>query len=270
MRAPSARRIAISDTVTRVAGAVGVTLVAACLLAPALLVVVLSFSGDSYFAFPPKSWGLRQYDTLLHDTQWIDAIWLSLRIAVPAALLSVLVAVPAVFAAQRSALPGRHLLQAAGSVPLVIPISAYAVAMYGVFAQLRLLGTYAGLVIANTVIAFPLTLVVVAAAMSRVPRELELAAMSAGASRGRAWVGITLRLLAPAVLAGAVLAFITSFDEAVFINFLGGAGQVTLPKAIFDSVRFGVDPVITAIATLLMVATSALLLVAQRLQGGQR
>jgi putative spermidine/putrescine transport system permease protein len=265
-----ARRIRIADAITRVAGAAGVALVAACLLAPALLVVVLSFSSDSYFSFPPTSWGLRQYKTLFEDSTWLDAIGLSLRIALPAALLSVLVAVPAVFAAQRSRLPGRHLLQAAGTVPLVIPISAYAVAMYGVFAQLQLLGTYAGLVVANTVIAFPLTLVVVAAAMSRVPAELELAAMSAGASRLRAWTGITLRLLAPAVLAGAVLAFITSFDEAVFINFLGGSGQVTLPKAVFDSVRFGVDPVITAIATLLMAGTSALLLVAQRLQGGQR
>jgi ABC-type spermidine/putrescine transport system permease subunit II len=266
----AARRVRTSDALTRTAGAVGVTIVTLCLLAPAVLVVVLSFSGDSYFAFPPKSWGLRQYKTLVEDSQWLDAIWLSVRVAVPAAALSVLVAVPTVFAAQRSRLPGRHLLQAAGTVPLVIPISAYAVAMYGVFAQLKLLGTYIGLVLANTVIAFPLTLVVVAAAMSRVPPELELAAMTAGASRARAWLGITLRLLAPAVLAGAVLAFITSFDEAVFINFLGGAGQVTLPKAVFDSVRFGVDPVITAIATLLMVATSALMLVAQKLQGGQR
>ncbi|HEY8582822.1 MAG TPA: ABC transporter permease [Capillimicrobium sp.] len=268
-RTRAERRRHLSDVATRAAGAVVVAAGTLFLLVPALLVVVLSFTADDRFNWPPKEWGLRQYETLFSSPDWLDAIWLSVKIAVPAAGLSALIAVPAVIAIARSRLPGRHLLQASGVLALVIPVSAFAVAMYGVFVQLGLLGTYLGLVLANTVLAFPLMLVVVAAAMSRIPLELELAAMTAGASRTRAWTGITLRLLAPAILAGGVLAFITSFDEAVFINFLGGAGQVTLPKAIFDSVRFGVDPLITAIATLLMVATSLLMLVALRLRRSQ-
>ncbi|MBX5441950.1 MAG: ABC transporter permease [Solirubrobacteraceae bacterium] len=269
-RTPAERRRHLSDLATRAVGGVVVTAAAVFLLAPALLTIVLSFSGDDRFNWPPESWGLRQYETLLESTDWLDAIWLSIRIALPVALLSALIAVPAVIAISRSRLPGRALLQAAGVVALIIPVSAFAVAVYGVFVQLKLIGTYVGLVLANTVLAFPLALVVTAAAMSRVPVELELAAMTAGAGRARAWAGITLRLLAPAILAGCVLSFITSFDEAVLINFLGGSGQVTLPKAIFDSVRFGVDPVITAIATLLMVATSLLMLIALRLRRSGR
>jgi ABC-type spermidine/putrescine transport system permease subunit II len=260
------RRRRIADGCTRVGGGVFTGVVAVVLLLPALLVVVLSFSGDSVFAFPPHSWGLRQYRVLFEQAKWGDALWLSVRIAVPAVVLSVLISVPAALAIQRSKLPGREVLQAAGVTSLIIPISAYAVAMYGVFVQLHLLGTMLGLIIANTVLSLPLVLLVVSAALSRIPIELELAAMTAGASRTRAWTSITLRLLSPAILAGSVLAFITSFDEAVFINFLGGPGQTTLPKAIFDSVRFGVDPVITAIATLLMVATSLMMLVALRLR----
>lgn len=254
------------DAIARALGGVLAGLAALLLLVPAVLVAVLSFSGDSFFAFPPQSWGLRQYEQIFRADQWVPALSYSFEIALPTAALSALIAVPAVVAINRSRLPGRHALQAAGLTGLIIPISAYAVAMYGVFVQLGLLGTYVGLIIANTVLALPLMLVVCGAAMARIPEELELAAMTAGASRARAWVGITGRLLGPAILAGGVLAFITSFDEAVFINFLGGPGQVTLPKAIIDSVRFGVDPVINAIATLLMVGTSALMLLALRLR----
>jgi ABC-type spermidine/putrescine transport system permease subunit II len=255
----------IRDRLTRVAGIAAVTLAAAIMLAPALLTAVMSFSNDSFFQFPPSDWGLRQYRTLFDDPQWGDAIGLSFRIAVPVALLSAAIVVPTVFAIYRSRLPWRHALHVGGLAGVIIPISAFAVAMYGVFAQLGLLGTYIGLVLAHTTIAVPVMLVVVAAAMSRMPPELELAAMVAGAGRTRAWVGITGRLLVPAIVGGGVLAFVTSFDEAVFINFLGGAGQVTLPKVILDSARIGLDPVIMAIATLLMVGTSLLMLFATRL-----
>ncbi|MEA2279113.1 MAG: putative spermidine/putrescine transport system permease protein [Solirubrobacteraceae bacterium] len=264
-RIPAGRRGRAGDRLTRIVGGVVVTIVSIALLAPAVLVAVLSFSGDSYLTFPPKSWGLRQYQTMFTDPTWGSAIGLSFKIALPTAIISALIAVPAVIAIHRSQLPGRNSVQVAGLTGIIIPISAYAVAMYAVQAQFHILGTYLGLLVANITIAMPLVLVVTAAAMSRIPISLEQAAMTAGASRGRALAGITVRLLAPAILAGSVLAFITSFDEAVFINFLGGPGQVTLPKAIFDSVRFGLDPVITAIATVLMVATSLLMLVALRL-----
>ena len=249
-------RALLGDRLSGAASTVVVALTTFGLLAPAGLVAVLSFSDDSFFDFPPHAWGLHQYRTLLEDPRWGSALWLSVRIALPVALLSALVVVPTLFTIHRSRLPWRGALQVGGLTGIIIPISAYAVAMYGVFAQVGLLGSYWGLVLANLTLAVPVMLLVTSAAMSRIPMELELAAMVAGASRAQAWVGITLRLLAPAILAGGVLAFVTSLDEAVFINFLGGPGQETLPKAILDSVRYGLDPVITAIATLLMVGTS--------------
>lgn len=246
----------MSDRVVRPLGVVVAALVVAILLAPVLLTAVLSLSGDSYFTFPPDSWGLRQYREVLDDPRWASAVSYSFEIAVPVALLSVAIAVPTAFAIGRSRLPGRHALYAGGLAGIVVPISAFAIALYGVFAELGLHGTYVGLVLANTVLAVPVVLIVVTAAMARVPIELELAAMAAGASRARAWLGITTRLLLPSIVAGGVLAFVTSFDEVVLIVFLGGVDQTTLPKAILDSARFGVSPVITAVSTLLMLATS--------------
>jgi ABC-type spermidine/putrescine transport system permease subunit II len=244
---------------------VAVGLTALVLLVPAALVALLSFSGDNFFDFPPHVWGLRQYRTLLEDPRWSSALWLSVRIALPVALLSAAVVVPTLFTLYRSRLPWRSALQVGGLTGIIIPISAYAVAMYGLYAQVGLLGSYWGLVFANLTLGVPVMLLVTSAAMSRIPLELELAAMVAGASRLQAWLAITLRLLTPAILAGGVLAFVTSLDEAVFINFLGGPGQETLPKAILDSVRYGLEPVIAAIATLLMVATSLAMALAAQL-----
>lgn len=255
----------MSDRITRVVGIALVSLAAAFLLAPALLTAVLSFSNDPYFGFPPKSWGFRQYDTLLNDATWRDALWLSVKIAVPVALISALISVPAVFAIHRSKLPGRNLIHIGGLAGIIIPISAFAVAMFGVLSDFGLLATYRGLVIANTVLAIPAMLIVVSSSLSRLPPELELAAMVTGASRFRAWMGITVRLMLPAIGGGFVLAFVASFDEAVFINFIGGPGLTTLPKAILDSARLGVNPVIMAVATLLMVATSLIMVLALRL-----
>lgn len=265
LRRAVARRALPGDRLIGAASAAAVAATALLLLVPAVLVALLSFSEDRFFDFPPHAWGLRQYRTLLEDPRWGSALWLSVRIAVPVAVLAALVVVPTLLAIHRSRLPFRSALAVGGVAGIVLPISAYAVAMYGVYAQIGLLGTYWGLVLANLTLAVPVMLLVCSAAMSRIPVELELAAMVAGASRVQAWAAITLRLLLPAILAGGVLAFMTSLDEAVLINFLGGPGLETLPKAILDSVRYGLEPVIAAIATLLMVGTSLAMGLAARL-----
>jgi putative spermidine/putrescine transport system permease protein len=258
-----------SRAVDRLAQITGRAILAATvvfLLGPAVLVVLLSFSGESFIAFPPRTWGLRQYAALFASDYWLNAVMLSIRVAIPAAILAVLVGLPAAMAIHRTTIPGRQALQVLGMASLIIPISAFAVAMFGVFAQLQLLGTFLGIVLAHAVLAVPLVLIVVSTAILRIPKELELVAMTLGASRFRAWRDITMRLLLPATVAAFLFAFVTSFDEAVLINFLGGPGLVTVPKAIFDSVRFGIDALITAIATLLFVMTALVAIVSLKLE----
>lgn len=254
--------VGVRDRIAHLIGGVLVTGIAVLLLLPAVMVVAQSFSNDTFFSFPPSSWGLRQYETLIGQERWTDALLASVRVAGLVAVLAAAITVPAVFAFHRSTLRFRSAVFAGGVAGLIIPVSAYAVALYGVFVQFGILGTQLGVVIAHTTLAVPVTLLVTASAMSRLPVELELAAMVAGASRVRAWTSVTLRLVMPALLAGALLAFITSFDEAVLVVFLGGRGVETLPRAVLNSLRIGIDPVITAIATLLIVATSAVMLTA--------
>jgi ABC-type spermidine/putrescine transport system permease subunit II len=238
------------------------------LLIPAAFVLLMSFSGEPRIHFPPSSWGLRQYEAFLSSEYWVEAVKTSFSIAIPTAFLALLIGIPAIFAFHRIKIPGRYTFQFAGLSSLLIPITAYSVAMYSVYIQLRLLGTFHGLVIAHTVLAVPFVLTIVGTAINRIPEGLEHAAMNLGASRVRAWLGITMRLLLPALLAAFIFAFLTSFDEAVFVSFLGGAGLITLPKAIFDSIRFTVDALITAISSLLIVGAGILILFAVRLQRG--
>jgi ABC-type spermidine/putrescine transport system permease subunit II len=171
---------------------------------------------------------------------------------------------------KRSNLRGGGLVESAAIAPVLFPVAAYAVGLYAVFAEFGLLASFHGIVVAHVIHAVPLVVIILTTALGQIRPELELAAMTMGASRGRAWAGVTLRLLAPAIVGATIFAFVASFDEAVFITFLGGPGLVTLPKLIFDSVQFGVDPAITAVATILMAITSTLLFAATRLRKGVR
>ena len=247
--------------VGRIAHEAVLLLVVVFMVTPTVVVILLSFSNEEFIRFPPRQWGLRQYTTLASSEEWLEPLGRSLTLGFAAALMAVLVGFPAVLALYRTAAPGRNAAQVLGLGPLLAPSVAYAVALYGLFADLRLLGSFGGLLVVHVTLALPFVLLITGASVSRIPRELELAAMSLGASRTRAWRDITLRLLLPAVVASFIFAFVVSFDEAIVTSFLSSIGFVTLPVAIFSSVRFGVDPVITAIATLLTAATALLLLI---------
>lgn len=249
-----------------------VTLLVTAMLFPAVVVVAVSFSDDSLLRFPPQNWGFENYAALFAAPKWGKAILLSLQLSAATAFVSIALAVPVSLALRRTRLPRRlaSLIESAGLIALVLPLAAYAVALYGVFAQIGLLGTFWGLVIASVLVSYPLTFLVVQAALARLPIELELAAITMGASRIRAWLSVTVRLLLPSILAGGLLAFVTAFDEAVFVSFLGGRGLVTLPKAIFDSILWELDPVITAISSLVIIATIVLMIVVNLLQSKKR
>jgi ABC-type spermidine/putrescine transport system permease subunit II len=171
----------------------------------------------------------------------------------------VAIALPAVFAITSSHLPRLgQLLEVLSLGPLLIPVTAYVVALYLAFLRLHLVGSFAGLIVAQSLGAIPIAILILASALRRVPRNLELAAMSLGASRLRAVAGVTGRQLVPAIVASFIVAFLFSFDDAIFVTFLGGPSVSPLAREIFNSLRVGVDPVVTAISTLLMAFTAAL------------
>ncbi len=245
--------------IARAAWAAALAAIAVSMLLPSVIVAVLSFSGDEFIKFPPRTFGLRQYAALLSAREWREPFVRSVLVAAAASPAAVLVGLAAVVGLHRTAIRGKTVLQFLGIGPALMPGVAYAVALYSLFGWLGLLGTARSIVVAHVALSVPFVILITGAAISRVPRDLELAAMSLGAERWAALRDVTLPLIVPAILASFIFAFVHSFDDTVVTSFLSGVGFETLPVAIFNSVREGVEPVITAIATLLTVATALLL-----------
>jgi ABC-type spermidine/putrescine transport system permease subunit II len=252
----------VTAVLGKAAQVVVVGVISVFLLAPIVLVFVLSFSDDPFISFPPQSWGVEQYRTMASSDIWTAPIVRSVVIGIVVATVVTVIGVPAVIAVARSRLPGRALVQAIAIGPLIVPGVVYAIGAYQVFADLGLVGTRIAFVLAHTVLAVPLVLLIVGAAATRVPRELELAAMSLGAGRSRAIWDVTLRLLTPAILAGALFAFSLSLNEVVVSNFLADIYFTTLPVAIFASLRIAVEPVIMAISASLAVLSGIVMTLA--------
>ena len=150
--------------------------------------------------------------------------------------------------------------------PLMVPVVVIAVGLYVVFLRTGLNGTFLGLVIGHTVVTFPYATVVIGAALGEVDRRLEQAAIGLGANPVRAFVEVTLPLIAPGVVVSALFAFLVSFDEVVIAIFVTGPETATLPRQIWDGIRFDLTPTIAAVATLLIALSGLVLLLSEILR----
>jgi len=151
---------------------------------------------------------------------------------------------------------GKSMLNLVMMLPIIVPAVVSALGYYS-FLSPCLVGTHAGMIVAHSVLSIPVAFLVVAAALKGFDRNLERAAMSAGAGPLRTFVWVTLPVLRPAILVGALFAFLHSFNEAVVAIFIAGRDASTLPKKMFESIRLESDPVIAVVSTLL---TGAVLL----------
>lgn len=233
-----------------------VAVLAVFLLVPAVAIVLASFSGGPAISIPPTTWGIDNYVALFNSTRWGQAAWVSLAIAVPAGLISVAAALLVCLAATRSRLRFGGSLVSFAIVPLFVPGVALAVGLYGYFSSLHLIDNYFGMVMAHATLGLPLCVLVVWPAVREQPRDLELAAMTLGAGRGRAVFTIIVPAVVPALISAMLLSMLNSFDEATVAAFLTGPNTTTLPKAILDSVLTGLDPTITAISALLILVAA--------------
>lgn len=226
------------------------TLVFLC--APIAIVVVVSFNATEFIQFPPRSWSLRWYENYFKGRQWVEPTLLSLRVAVVTMVLSTVLGTAAAIGLVRGRFRGRRALEFFFVSPMVVPSIVLAIGLYLLFARFRLVGQPLALYLAHTVIATPLVIVIVSAALKTTDAAIELAARSLGAGYFRTLWHVTLPAVLPAVVSGAAFAFLVSFDEVVLAIFLGGPTTTTLPKRMWESVRFEIDPTLTAISTLLV------------------
>jgi mannopine transport system permease protein len=221
------------------------------LLLPTMLVVPMSFGTNPYLEFPPTGFSLRWYEAYFNDRGWMDATLFSARIAILTSVASTLIGTLASVALVRGRLRGRSLIELFILAPVIIPTIVIAIASFLYFARLQLIGHLLAFVLAHTVLAVPYVVLSVSASLIRVDADLDLAAMGLGASRTEAFFRVTLPLILPGVISGAVFGFIISFDEAVVSFFLSGVHDKTLPRLMFENIELRLTPTIAAVSTLL-------------------
>ena len=243
-------------------------LVALFLVAPLAVIVPMSFSTAISFEFPPPGYWTGYYTQYFANAGWMASTANSFVIALGTTLLTMLVAVPAAFGYVRHAFRGREIVYLLLMLPLMVPHVVSALGYYGMLSTIGLVGTRPGMILAHSALAIPVSFLVITASLKGFDRNLERAAMSAGANPLQTFLWVTLPVLKPGMLVGALFAFMASFNEAGVAIFIAGRDASTLPKKMFDSIRLESDPIIAVVSTLLtgamLAGVLASLLIARR------
>lgn len=233
------------------------------LVVPSLIVIPMSFSDSQYLEFPPRVWSLRWYRNYFESVGWMNATATSFK----AGFLTMILATSVGTAAAYGLNAARHrfagLVHALLLTPIVVPVILIGIGVFYVYARLGLVNTLGGIVLAHSMLAVPLVVMVVTSGFKSYDMNQELVARSLGASRFRAFLLVTLPQIRFSVVTAAVLAFLTSFDEVIVALFVSGGDNSTLTRNMFASLRDQIDPTIAAISTLVIVMTTALLAVSQ-------
>lgn len=236
-------------------------------LAPLLVVIVTSFSESQFIAFPPESFSLRWYERVFETSRYIDAGWLSLRLAVLVTISSVFIGGLAAIAIHRRLLAWSEALQFVFLSPLILPTIIFAIGMLLTWSTLVGRVSLTTLWLAHTVIAIPYVLRTTLAVLADSDPFLEEAARTMGAGRIQRLVYVTIPQCVPGLLAGGFFAFNISFDEAVLSLFLRTPELTTLPIQIYGQLEFSPNPSIAAVSTLMIGLTIVLMLVIDRILG---
>lgn len=242
------------------------------LLAPIVIVVILAFSGDGYLHFPPSSLSLQWFARFLGNLQWQRALLSSLIIGAIACVVSTTIGFFAAYAFLRAEFRGKKLLLSLMLTPVIVPSIITAIAMYDLAGRLGLIGNFLWLGLCHAVVAMPIVLLILLAALRAVDPNLERAALGLGSSRARVFCRVVLPIVLPGVLSAALFAFLASFDELLIALFLAGVHAQTLPVRIWNSLNLQVEPTIAAVSAFLIAVTCLVLAIdgILRHQRGQR
>lgn len=258
-------RIALPPTATagerfaHVALRLFAVLVCVFLVAPILAIVPLSFSAGSFLYYPLPGLSLRWYQDFFSSQFWLPAVWNSVFIASVATLLATVLGTVAALGLWRTRFFGHRLALAIIIAPMVVPEIIMAVGLYFAFAPIGLTNSFLGLILAHTALAVPFVVITVLATLSGFDRTLARAASSLGAGPLTAFRRVTLPLILPGLVSGAVFAFAVSFDEVILVLFIGGPGQRTLTRQMFSGINDSISLSITAAATLLIIVSVLLM-----------
>jgi spermidine/putrescine transport system permease protein len=231
------------------------------LYVPLLVLVIYSFLAPVDGPGSPNGWTLEWYRRVLRNQLVLDAFNVSLAVGLWSALISTVLGTMAALAIERTRFPGRRIFDAVTHLPLIMPEIVLGLALLIWFVALKItLGTVS-IVLAHVTFSMSYVIITVKARLAGFDESLEEAARDLGASSWQVFWKVTLPMIWPGVLSGALMAFTLSFDDFLITFFTAGVGSDTLPLKIYSMIKYGVSPEINALSTLMLGVTLVLVVI---------
>lgn len=232
---------------------------------PIIILIVFSFN-DSKINAVWEGFTFKWYLKLFDDKEIISAMTNSLTVAFLSSLISTIIGTLAAVGIYKYKFRGKTVLDGLLYVPIIIPEIVMGIALLMFFSQLKITTGLLTLILAHTTFSLSYVVIVVKSKLESFDSSLEEAAMDLGATPFQTFYKITLPIIAPGILAGALLAFTLSMDDVIVSFFVSGPGFTTLPLKIFSMVKFGVSPEINALSTIMLIITLSIALISESLR----
>ena len=245
------------------------------LVAPLFVILPLSFNAEQYIHFSdkmlaldPDGFSLRWYEDMIYGTKnpWGLAVRNSLFIAFFATIGSTVLGTIAALGLSSRYMPYKALIMSVLISPMIVPLIISASAIFFSAAKFGIASTYTGVILADIILGTPFVVITVTATLSGFDDSITRAASSLGSSPTNTFFKITMPLILPGIISGALFAFVTSFDEVVVILFVGGPNQTTIPVQMWIGLREQLSPTIMAVATCLIIMSTCILIATELLR----
>jgi len=245
------------------------------LIAPLFVILPLSFNAEQYIHFSakmlaldPEGFSLRWYEDMIYGTKnpWGLATKNSLIIAFFATIGSTILGTVAALGLSSRHMPYKAAFMALLISPMIVPLIISGTAIFFFMAKVGLAATHTGIIIAHIILGTPFVVITVTATLTGFDHSVTRAAASLGSNPVNTFRKITLPLIMPGVISGALFAFVTSFDEVIVVLFLAGLDNTTIPIQMWVGLREQLSPTILAVATCLIVMSTLILVSAELLR----
>ena len=215
---------------------------------PLVIIVATSFTETEFLKFPPVGFTWRWYGAFLDDPSYLSSIWTSVSIAGLATMMAVVIGILVALVISRSEMRGRRLLNTVFNAPLILPTIVIGAALLQYASALGFARSFFALVVGHTVIVVPYVLRTVLASLERFDRSLEEASYDLGSNAVSTFFFITLPIIKPGLVAGALFAFIISWINVELSIFNSTAQLMPIPVKLFNYVQYAVDPMLAAVS----------------------
>ena len=245
------------------------------LIAPLFVILPLSFNAEQYIHFSskmlaldPEGFSLRWYEDMIWGTKnpWGLAAKNSLIIAFFATIGSTILGTVAALGLSSRHMPYKAAFMALLISPMIVPLIISGTAIFFFMAKVGLAATHTGIILAHIILGTPFVVITVTATLTGFDHSVTRAAASLGSNPVNTFMKITLPLILPGVISGALFAFVTSFDEVIVVLFLAGLENTTIPIQMWVGLREQLSPTILAVATCLIIMSTLILVSAELLR----